>query len=427
VFYSNTLSVNGDAAPYTWSVVAGALPPGISLSSAGVVSGTPTTGSTASFTVRVVGALGGIATKAFALTITDMSISTSSPLPGALQGSAYSTTLVAIGGTAPLSWAVLGGYLPEGLSLSAAGVISGTPTMATMAYFTLVVFGSMGGGALKQFTLTVESSLAVATYTPLPDATKSMTYGMSLQATGGTSPFSWYLISGALPPGLSMNSSGNITGTPTTIGTYSFTVRVVDSLGNSASKVLSLSVVAVPMLSFQLDWPNAYGFIPIFALYVVDPYQCGYCRADIGETQQYDEDWRLGRPSVVCYGEHLQTYYYDYTAPQRSPNGGVPPRMNGWGNYQVTENVWAWLPSPPSIVSWPNVVAPSGQYAFWADLVATNAGYLQYGYYPYTLSIYRGTTLVWSVSSSVFWGGAGAAGAMGYAWRWRSNDGTMPF
>jgi hypothetical protein len=87
--------------------------------------------------------------------------------------------------------------------------------------------------------------LAVAT-TFLPSASQSAPYSLSLAATGGSTPYSWSLISGALPSGLALSSSGQITGTPTTVGTNSFTVQATDSSNpaETATRGLRITVLA---------------------------------------------------------------------------------------------------------------------------------------------------------------------------------------
>ena len=138
-----TLAATGGTAPYTWTVAAGsALPAGLTLSSAGVISGTPTTAETANFTVLVTDSAtpAGTATKALSITVNvagaALSITTTSPLAAGTVGTVYSpVTLAASGGTAPYTWTLAAGspLLPAGLTLSPAGVISGTPTTAETA------------------------------------------------------------------------------------------------------------------------------------------------------------------------------------------------------------------------------------------------------------------------------------------------------
>ena len=189
--YSQTFAATGGTTPRTWSVSAGTLPAGLSLSSAGVLSGTPTTAATYSFTVQVTG--GGTATKVFSVTINPaavaLSITTASPLPAGTVGTAYSQTFAATGGTTPRTWSVSAGTLPAGLSLSSAGVLSGTPTTAAAYSFTVQVTG--GGTATKAFSVTINPAavaLSITTASPLPAGTVGTAYSQTFAATGGTTP-----------------------------------------------------------------------------------------------------------------------------------------------------------------------------------------------------------------------------------------------
>src|SRR5206468_1926382 len=101
-------------------------------STAGALSGTPTSSGTFNFTALLTDSAGATATKGFAITVVTppLTITTASPLTAGTVGAAYSQTLVAIGGTAPYSWSLISGDLPGGLSLGANGTLSGTPTNA---------------------------------------------------------------------------------------------------------------------------------------------------------------------------------------------------------------------------------------------------------------------------------------------------------
>ena len=80
------------------------------------------------------------------------------------------------------------------------------------------------------------------TTTELPPAELNTPYVATLEAVGGTPPYTWSIASGSLPPGLSLSSDGTITGTPTATGTFTFSLEVVDSLGASARVTQSLEV-----------------------------------------------------------------------------------------------------------------------------------------------------------------------------------------
>jgi len=154
--YSQTLAASGGTTPYTWSLAAGSVPSGLTLSSGGVLSGTPGAATSASFTVQVTGNDGQFSTKPFSLTIAapPPTITTASPLPTGTVGTPYSKTLTASGGATPYAWSLAAGSLPSGLSLASAGVISGTPGVTTSASFTLRVTGNDGQSSTKAFTLT---------------------------------------------------------------------------------------------------------------------------------------------------------------------------------------------------------------------------------------------------------------------------------
>lgn len=176
-----------------------------------------------------------------------INIETSSSLPSGEQGDGYSTTLSASGGSGGLSWAVVNNVLPRGLSLSAAGRISGTPTESGNFNPTIRVKDNAGKTDSKQFSLKIEASVA-----PLSVTTSSLSsgkvgknYSATMRASGGESPYRWSITSGSLPSGLSLNaSSGQISGTPRAAGNRTITARVTDDNSRSASKSLKITITA---------------------------------------------------------------------------------------------------------------------------------------------------------------------------------------
>jgi hypothetical protein len=241
--YNQSLAATGGITPYTWSVSAGALPPGLALATNGVLGGTPTASGSYSFTVRVADAGGQSATRAFTLqVIAGLSITTTS-LPAASTGVSYSQQLAASGGSAPYSWTLVSGALPAGLTLGSGGIVSGTPTSAGAASFVVQVSDGASRTDTQALTITVNSSVSVAT-TTLPAASSGTGYSQQLAATGGIAPYNWTVSAGALPGGLSLSPAGVLSGTPTSPGSSSFTVRVADAGGGSATQALTLTVVA---------------------------------------------------------------------------------------------------------------------------------------------------------------------------------------
>ena len=220
--YANVLGATGGTAPYSWQVVTlpnTGLPPGLSLSTGGSLLGSPTTAGTYSFRALVTDSQSKTATTDFTLIVDSLGISTPSPLSIAVVNSPYSHTLFAIGGTTPyVNWTVISGSLPNGLTLNpSTGEISGVATIPGSSTFTVRVQDSSAPQltATKSLTLPVVSGpLTITTPSPLPPGTQNGAYSFSLAATGGTAPYTnWIITSGALPAGLSLNAStGAITG-----------------------------------------------------------------------------------------------------------------------------------------------------------------------------------------------------------------------
>ncbi len=124
--YDAELVATGGQGSHTWQVAAGVLPPGLALSSAGRISGTPQAAGEFAFSVRVADGSGRSASGSFALTATNALRVLTATLPEIDAGSAYQATLEATGGTPPYRWTVVEGRLPDGLALSTGGVVSGT-------------------------------------------------------------------------------------------------------------------------------------------------------------------------------------------------------------------------------------------------------------------------------------------------------------
>ena len=255
--YSATLSATGGTPNYTWSIASGSLPAGLTLSSSGTISGTPTGSGISTFTVAVQDSGSPIQTASAQESINvgaapvTLTVTTTS-LSAAQTGTSYSATLSATGGTPGYTWSVSSGKLPAGLSLSSAGVISGTPTKTGTSTFTVTVTdsGSPAQKASAQESITVSSTaptLAIAT-TSLNAGQSGTSYSVTLSATGGTPGYTWSISSGSLPAGLTLSSSGVISGTPTASGTATFTVTVKDngSPVQTASAQESIAVSAAP-------------------------------------------------------------------------------------------------------------------------------------------------------------------------------------
>ncbi|MDL2335535.1 MAG: putative Ig domain-containing protein, partial [Chloroflexota bacterium] len=178
---------------------------------------------------------------------------TTPSLPTANSFSPYSTQLTATSGVPPYTWGIVSSAaaLPSALSIAAnTGVISGTPSAAAGNYpLTFKVVDANGNSSTKSLTLTIaDAPLSTTTTLPLPPASLTQPYSLQLAASGGRGSYVWALASGTLPAGLTLNSAGLLSGTPTKASTYSFTVKVTSGT-TSVTKALSLAPAALLKVS----------------------------------------------------------------------------------------------------------------------------------------------------------------------------------
>ncbi|HUR08669.1 MAG TPA: putative Ig domain-containing protein, partial [Nonomuraea sp.] len=250
VGYSQVIQATGGRAPISFTLTSGALPPGLTLAATGVISGTPTGGGgTFSFRVSAQDGGGAIVSANLSLTILGTMpprIITAS-LPDAVVGRAYNVTLQGADGAPPYTWAVATGSLPSGMSLSASGVLSGTPSAGGSFPLQVSLTDANNQVATKALTLLVIAELRITTPS-LSDAYTGTVFSTTLGVTGGRTPYSWSVTSGALPSGITLSSGGILTGTPSAAGAFGFVVTVTDGSGQSANQALSITVYDPPSL-----------------------------------------------------------------------------------------------------------------------------------------------------------------------------------
>ena len=158
-------------------------------------------------------------------------------ISGGVPDVPYEFAFQAIGGNGSLVWTQVAGALPPGLSLSPVGLITGTPTAEGSYSLTVEVRDtdantSPGDADVAEFILEIAyppNSVPEITSTWVRSSLVNQAYTHTLQATGGEGDLVWTLIGGALPPGIDLSPAGVLSGTATTVGSYTFTVRVADS------------------------------------------------------------------------------------------------------------------------------------------------------------------------------------------------------
>ncbi|MGD0498822.1 MAG: putative Ig domain-containing protein, partial [Bryobacteraceae bacterium] len=248
------LDASGGTGTYTWSLSSGTLPTGLALRTdvpsfffasqqAGLI-GVATTPGTYNFTLNVVSGIQNTS-RAFTVKITALNVMDSSTLPDAFANTAYSYSFTALNPAATATFTATGNPLPAGLSLSTAGVLSGTPTAAGNYNFGVNL--TDGTDTISRgFNLTV-SAVGITTGGLLPNGTQGSAYNQTLSASGGSGGYTFNVSGGSLPFGLSLSSGGTISGTINAgPGQYAFGVQATDSSHSSYTKQMSIDVLGVP-------------------------------------------------------------------------------------------------------------------------------------------------------------------------------------
>lgn len=260
--YSQAFSASGGTTPYTFSISGGtALPDGLGLdANTGVVSGTPILVGAFGFTMTVTDTNGCFGSQPYIINITCPTITLSpSTLPAGTVGTAYSQQLSAFGGAGTYTFAKTAGNLPTGLTLSATGLLSGTTTVANSFSFTVTATDSNNCTGSQNYVVDVNAvicpTLSMAP-SSLPDADVNVAYDQTVIASGGTSPYTYAKTSGTFPTGLSMDTAGNITGTPTVTGLFAFTITATDANGCKDSAAYAINVNCPPFQFFPSTLPG---------------------------------------------------------------------------------------------------------------------------------------------------------------------------
>ncbi|WP_243373202.1 S8 family serine peptidase [Geotalea sp. SG265] len=239
--YSQGLEAMGGTAPYTWALTAGSLPDGLTFDPGrGMISGTPTTSGTTSFTLQLGDAHGTTVAIPLSITVFEPVMITTETVANSIMEASYYQQLAVTGGSPPYKWVVSG--VPFGLNINQdTGELTGSPTMAWASNFSAIVTDANGFSATRSYWIQVLGINDTA-----PPAILGLGYNYMLYGGGGTEPYTWTIASGAIPPGFSLNDTHQwnayITGTPTATGSYNFSVKIQDSAGLSYTKPMTIDI-----------------------------------------------------------------------------------------------------------------------------------------------------------------------------------------
>jgi Zn-dependent metalloprotease len=244
VAYSSQLEVVGGVGPLTWSDknsnLAGT---GLTISSSGLLAGVPSTTGAISFTALVIDSVGSSDEQLYTFAINpNISIITDDVSDWTINRP-YTFTLQSTGGTAPGTWSDKFSNLSgTGLTLSSAGILSGTPTSSGVISFTAYIADFVGDSDEKEFSFTINPAIQIATDS-LPSGREDSSFSQQLASTGGTGTATWTDKNNNLSgTGLTLSSTGLLSGTPIDSGIITFTAKAADVAGSYGEKLFSFRI-----------------------------------------------------------------------------------------------------------------------------------------------------------------------------------------
>jgi Putative Ig domain/Calx-beta domain len=249
-YSSYSFAASGTPAAMSFTVASGALPSGLTLSAAGVLSGTPTAAGSFTFTVSASnGTAPDAVTAPIKIVITTPTaaptFTASSPPLAATVGTPYGPyAFVATGSPSTMQYATVSGSTPPGLTF-VNGVLAGTPTTAGSFSFTVRATNSISPDAITaNITIVVAPAPVAPTFTAtvVPSGVVGLPYSHTFVATGVPSAMTFTLASGALPGGLTLLTSGVLSGTSTASGTFTFVVKATNGVAPDATRSVTISV-----------------------------------------------------------------------------------------------------------------------------------------------------------------------------------------
>jgi large repetitive protein len=260
VRYRQPVALVGSVSGLALLELNGRLPVGLTFAPSSGIDGIPLESGSFDFTVTATDTDGAVFSRQYQIRIAPPTLSlVGGKLPDGLRGSAYSRLLPVSGGLGPMRYRISAGALPAGMSLSEAGTLQGTPTVAGDFNFSAtVVDATLGtpGQATASYRLLVYDPEIVIEPTALPAATFQQPYSATLSMTNSVAPVRFVIETGALPAGLSLSEGGQLSGAPQATGRFDFTVLGTDANGSFARRDYALSIAGLTLNVIGADFPN---------------------------------------------------------------------------------------------------------------------------------------------------------------------------
>ncbi|MGE0434312.1 MAG: putative Ig domain-containing protein [Planctomycetota bacterium] len=257
--YNQTITGQGGAEPYVWTISGGSLPTGLTLnSSTGVISGTPSSLGSHTFDVLLTDNNNDTDSRSYSIFVyapPQITVPSAGALADALINTAYGPVNFSTSGGKPaLVWSITSGALPVGISQNTStGAISGTPTTVSNNNFTVRVTDANGRFHERAYSIAVFDTPVITSPSSgaiTPEGYVGDAYSRTFTAAGGVPAYTWSLQSGSLPPGLALNTNtGVLSGPPSAAGIYAFTIRVTDTNNDFDQLGYTLEILDLPAIT----------------------------------------------------------------------------------------------------------------------------------------------------------------------------------
>jgi hypothetical protein len=249
ILYTQNVTAAGGAAPRTFALHAGTLPPNVTIDlNSGAINGTPTTTGTFTPTIRVTDNVGQFVDKQFSIIIYGVLTITTPSLNEGRKTFAYNQSINTTGGAPTVTLSLSQGPLPSGITLTG-NALSGTPTQAGTFPIQIKMTDGLGNAATHDYSLTIDDTLTITT-TTLPNGVVGVPYSQTIATNFGVGQVNFAITSGTLPTSLTLDpGTGLLHGTPSAQGSFTFTVGATDTLPITTLQSYTVVIAPPPLIT----------------------------------------------------------------------------------------------------------------------------------------------------------------------------------